>query len=140
MSNFCCIFLTSSSVPYWHFLKFLENFSIFFQRFTQNLDKLIFEVCPNFYSGLLNSFLPRFQLIIKFLFDIPIFVANVLFSEKRNPAWQSWKAKYSHFLKIRSKYPKFTFILTLIEKSVKFYMAFTPISIAHFVLAEKCAV
>ncbi len=59
---------------------------------------------------------------------------------EKGPGCRSWKSKYTHFLKTRSKYLNFRFLLILAEKSVNFYMTFTAISIADFVLAQKRAV
>ncbi len=63
----------------------------------------------------------------------------VYVTEKRDQVADPGK-RDSYFLKIGSKYPIFRFSSILIEKNVNFYMIFTAISIANFVLPPKHAV
>ncbi len=47
-------------------IKFFANISNFFPRFTQSLNKVTVEICPNFYSGLFKNCLASFQRVFRF--------------------------------------------------------------------------
>ncbi len=49
------------------------------------------------------------------------------FSRKRDHFLDLGKLRYTHFLKMESKYPIFRFSLILIDKSLNFYMTFAAI-------------
>ncbi len=51
----------SSTDPYKHLIKFLAKFlEFFFKHLLKSVHKVTVEICPNFYSGLLKSFLASF--------------------------------------------------------------------------------
>ncbi len=66
-SNFRCTFSAVAQ----SFLDILSSFFLqipqhFFQRFTQSFNKIMVEVCSNFFSGLLKNFLTSFRHDLKF--------------------------------------------------------------------------
>ncbi len=75
-------------------------------------------------------------LVLSLRMPLPLYV---VFFKKRDHFVNLGKLRYSHFLKIGSKYPKFRVSMTDRKKSELLYEIYYY-SIVHVVLAKKCTV
>ncbi len=75
-SNFHCTFSTVPQSLIDIYQDFLQISLIFFQRFTLSFDKIIVEVCSNFYYGLLKIFPASFGSDLNFFLTLKLFFSN----------------------------------------------------------------